>query len=150
VIPLDSYLKWSDLMNTFFSGYEINEKNNFIRTTAPTINYKGLISMLSKNYDPLIESAKPEELTNFENLLNVNGPMFLDEKSAVNKVMYSSFPRSGSTFFRKYLESITGVPTGSPYSNKIMANFALCVLGLKGEGHHKDDETWFVKSHFPV
>jgi hypothetical protein len=30
-----------------------------------------------------------------------------------NQIAYTSYPRSGNTFLRKYLENITGVATGS-------------------------------------
>lgn len=49
---------------------------------------------------------------------------------------------------RKYLESITGIVTGSTQPNDNTVNFAIMTSGLKGEGH-KDNDVWFVKSHFP-
>ncbi len=57
------------------------------------------------------------EIQAFESYISTHGSGFLDEMCKVNKVLYSSFMRSGSTFFRKYLEAITGVATGTPYSN---------------------------------
>ena len=63
-------------------------------------------------------------------------------------MIFSSFMRSGSTFFRKYLEAITGIATGSPFINKVMVNFSLEAMGFKGESHIAD--TWFLKSHFPI
>jgi len=83
-------------------------------------------------------SINSYEIKAFENYINTYGSGFLDELCKVPKVIYSSFMRSGSTFFRKYLENITGVATGTPYSNQIAVNFALAVMGFKGEGHHRD------------
>jgi len=37
---------------------------------------------------------------------------FLDGEP-IGKISYWTYPRSGNTFLRKYLELITGVPTGS-------------------------------------
>lgn len=97
-----------------------------------------------------ISNQTSSEIKAFEAYINNYGSGFLDELCKVPKIMYSSFLRSGSTFFRKYLESITGVATGTPYSNQVVVNFALAALGFKGEGHFRDDKTWFVKSHFPI
>lgn len=42
------------------------------------------------------------------------GAKFLDgKKNTGNKLAFISFPRSGNSFLRKYLESLTGVITGS-------------------------------------
>jgi hypothetical protein len=40
-------------------------------------------------------------------------------------VSYASYPRSGNTFLRKYLESITGIATGSDMVMKFTLNTAL-------------------------
>jgi hypothetical protein len=48
---------------------------------------------------------------------------FLDMKSVNNIVAYKSFPRSGNTFLRKYIELITGVPTGSEMPLSITGAF---------------------------
>lgn len=124
----------------------LNDINVFQRTTAPTLNYKTIIDVFMTK----VSAINSYEIKAFETYINNHGCGFLDELCKVPKVLYSSFLRSGSTFFRKYLESITGVATGTPYSNQIIVDFALAALGFKGEGHHKDEKTWFVKSHFPV
>lgn len=63
-----------------------------------------------------------------------------------NKVAFCSFPRSGNSFLRKYLEKLTGVTTGS--DNDIRGNICLMMAGLKGE-YIVDDSVWIVKSHHP-
>ena len=134
-------------MNSTFKGYMLNDINVFQRSTAPTLNYKTILDIFMTKTSSSFDSY---EIKAFESYITQNGCGFLDEMCKVPKVLYSSFLRSGSTFFRKYLESITGVATGTPYSNQIIVDFALAALGFKGEGHHKDEKTWFVKSHFPV
>ena len=43
---------------------------------------------------------------------------FLDGESiAGDRVCYQTFPRSGNTFLRKYMELITNVPTGTEQDN---------------------------------
>lgn len=71
-------------------------------------------------------------------------PTFLDGKSiSGDKTCYMTYPRSGNTFLRKYLELITGITTGS----EIEAN--VWHLPLIGE-HVVDDKVWVVKSHGPI
>ena len=44
-------------------------------------------------------------------------PKYLDETVPVhNKICYSSHPRSGNTFLRKFFESVTGISTGADMS----------------------------------
>jgi hypothetical protein len=74
--------------------------------------------------------------------------MFLDDKCEVPHVLYVSFMRSGNTFLRKYLESMTGIVTGSNCPNVFTVNFALAIAGLKGESY-TDNKVQFIKSHFP-
>jgi hypothetical protein len=56
--------------------------------------------------------------------------------------------RSGNTFFRKTLETLTGVCTGSNFPNNFTLNLALLAQGLKGE-QIIDNRVWLVKTHFP-
>jgi|LauGreDrversion4_2_1035121.scaffolds.fasta_scaffold1501881_1 hypothetical protein len=56
--------------------------------------------------------------------------------------------RSGNTLMRKYLESITGIATGSIYPNFYTMNFSLLAAGFKGETH-LDDSVWVFKAHHP-
>jgi hypothetical protein len=58
-----------------------------------------------------------------------------------------SYPRSGNTLLRKYLENITGIVTGG---DTIYAKLdkELVDSGLVGEGIF-DERTWIVKSHYP-
>ena len=63
------------------------------------------------------------------------------------KVSYSTYPRSGNTFLRKYIELISGIPTGSEmYPCQV---FPLYMHGLIGE-YTVDDSVWIVKSHDPI
>jgi hypothetical protein len=75
--------------------------------------------------------------------------MFLDGES-IDHVTFASFPRSGNTFCRKYLESILGIVTGSD-NHSMMSLFTMgCLLpGFKGE-FTVDNRVWVNKSHYPV
>ena len=99
-------------------------------------------------------------LSEDENLLESNKWMFddlqnskflqKDSKRTVgstgNIVCYSSFPRSGNSFLRKYFENITGVVTGSEMSLEF--NVDLQLMNFKGE-EITDESVWIKKSHDP-
>lgn len=63
-----------------------------------------------------------------------------------NKVAFCSFPRSGNTFLRRYLELLTGIQTGSDCT--LHLSVTLQMQGMGGE-HIADDTCWVVKSHSP-
>jgi len=72
---------------------------------------------------------------------------FLDGQSlSHNKVGFTSFPRSGNSFLRRYVEQLTGVTTGSAIS--LHTSTSLQINGLKGEGVI-NDTVWVAKSHHP-
>lgn len=74
--------------------------------------------------------------------------MFLDQSVDVPQIHFSSLMRSGNTFFRRTIETLTGVCTGSNLPNSISLNFALMAQGLKGE-QIIDNRVWLIKTHFP-
>ena len=74
-------------------------------------------------------------------------PKYLS-KNVFEKVVLASYPRSGNTLIRKYLEDITGIPTGSDFDQAFKRPHNLIDMGLKGEGT-LDEKVWIVKSHFP-
>jgi hypothetical protein len=63
-------------------------------------------------------------------------------------VLLASYPRSGNTLIRSYLERITGIYTGSDHRTDLKLNKDLYELGMTGEGR-LDDSVWIVKSHYP-
>ena len=66
-----------------------------------------------------------------------------------NQVAFTSFPRSGNTFLRRYLEEITGIYTGSDMLVEYTKNVQS--LGLAGEGTGCDDNlVWITKTHYPM
>lgn len=85
----------------------------------------------------------------FEKELAEWGPMFLDGE-AIDNVIFASFPRSGNTMTRKYLESILGICTGSD-NHTMMSLFTMetSLSGFKGE-FITDNKVWVNKSHFPI
>ena len=59
-----------------------------------------------------------------------------------------SFPRSGNTLLRAYLEKIMGLASGSDCDITKKLNKELLFNGLAGEGL-VDKRVWVVKTHYP-
>ena len=60
----------------------------------------------------------------------------------------TSYPRSGNTLIRSYLEKITSFYTGSDCDISRKLNKELLEMGMEGEGR-VDDSVWIIKTHFP-
>jgi len=63
-------------------------------------------------------------------------------------VILASYPRSGNTLVRAYIEKITGLVTGSDCDVTKKLNKELFTMGLNGEGI-VDNRVWVVKTHYP-
>lgn len=76
---------------------------------------------------------------------------FLNNKHDLNStgdvVAFMSYPRSGNSFLRRYLELITGIYTGSDI--QIDMCLSLQQMGLLGE-QTVDGHCWINKTHSPV
>jgi hypothetical protein len=60
----------------------------------------------------------------------------------------ASYPRSGNTLLRAYLEKIMGLTSGSDCDILKKLNKDLMLMGLAGEGL-VDKRVWIVKTHYP-
>jgi hypothetical protein len=110
--------------------------------SAPKLNFNELMQLFkSKDWTEMQEIEFEEKLENY-------GPLFLDETCQVNKINFTSYPRSGNSLTRKYLEDITGIITGSNMDNRYPRNLALTLCGFKGETVW-NDSVWVYKSHIP-
>ena len=65
-----------------------------------------------------------------------------------DSVIMSSYPRSGNTLLRAYLEKIMGLVSGSDCDITKKLNVALMNMGLAGEGL-VDKRVWVIKTHYP-
>lgn len=63
-------------------------------------------------------------------------------------VVIASYPRSGNTLIRAYIEKITGIVSGSDCDITKKLNQALMHMGLAGEGL-VDKRVLAVKTHYP-
>lgn len=72
----------------------------------------------------------------------------LDADTDLDTVVMSSYPRSGNTLLRAYLEKVMGLVTGSDCDITKKLNLELMNMGLAGEGL-VDKRVWVVKTHYP-
>ncbi|TNV78443.1 hypothetical protein FGO68_gene573 [Halteria grandinella] len=75
---------------------------------------------------------------------------FLDKQTSLSgfRTVFASFPRSGNSFLRRFLEQISGIHTGADVRVDGTLNLQMC--GLIGEGHVGVDDVWICKSHFAL
>lgn len=120
-----------------FPGYKLDKNNLVENISDKEINLEKHIELLlSKDLSLLADTSLFSGQAHF-----LNGSPF-------QAVSYTSYPRSGNTFLRKYLENITGIATGSDQLMKFTLNVTLQYSGFKGEGIVKD-KCWINKTHFP-
>jgi hypothetical protein len=74
--------------------------------------------------------------------------MYLDATAKTPKIAFASLMRSGNTFYRKFIEDITGVASGSNIEIMSSPQISFVAQGFKGESV-MDDRTFVVKTHFP-
>ena len=110
------------------------------RPVLPTCSFKGLKQDLLSPPD-----EKGEKLVK-------PSPKFLDLNEAESEdqdtVIMVSFPRSGNTLLRAYLEKIMGLTSGSDCDITKKLNKDLMLMGLAGEGL-VDKRVLIVKTHYP-
>lgn len=63
-------------------------------------------------------------------------------------IALTSYPRSGNTLIRTFIEKLTGVFTGSDCDRRRNLNRQLYEMGMKGEGVI-DKTVMVVKTHYP-
>jgi len=139
VTKQEGYYSYSDIFRMRFPiGYGCDSIGRVYPTTARRVNFSHLNNVLTSQDEAVFK----------ENSWIWDGEFrFLDGQSiSGNKIGFTSFPRSGNSFLRRYVEQITGITTGS--SINIHTSTSLQIMGLKGESHI-DDSVWIAKSHHP-
>lgn len=85
---------------------------------------------------------EPQQPFQFDDL------QFLSGEHKTSKTILSSYPRSGNTLIRSYIEKMIGIYTGSDCDKRRNLNKMLFEMGMKGEGLI-DDSVVLVKTHYP-
>jgi len=102
-----------------------------------------------KNWD--FQALKNDLLETGDEVKELPSLAFLDGLEAgtdQDAVVLTSYPRSGNTLLRGYLEKITGLVSGSDCDISKKLNVALMNMGLAGEGL-VDKRVWMIKTHYP-
>ena len=139
----EGYLSYSEMfMKQFGPAYGCNAAGKVYSKTARTVNFGLLTKVLkSKNENIFLENGyiwdgEFKFLDASHNLLNEG-----------SHVAFTSFPRSGNSFLRKFVEQVSGITTGS--AMPMHTATAIQIMGMKGEGHI-DNSIWVAKSHLPI
>jgi hypothetical protein len=109
------------------------------RPVLPTTSFEELKSNLLNKDESKKKLSKPE--LHFLDIENA-------EAEDQDTVIMTSFPRSGNTLLRAYLEKIMGLTSGSDCDITKKLNKDLMLMGLAGEGL-VDKRVWIVKTHYP-
>jgi hypothetical protein len=119
---------------------------------------KNFTEMRRKLLRPVSFSSIPEEVALLSAQIEkeISSPeyvSFLDynrdpSKTLNHSTLLTSYPRSGNTLIRTYIEKITGIFTGSDCDKRRNLNRQLFEMGMKGEGTI-DHTVSVIKTHFP-
>jgi len=135
-----TFEKFSERFLRMYPGYQLDKYMHIVaKPETSVINLKQLMCLLKSKDAQLWERCRW--------MFDPKHFRYLDgEANPSQKVAFCSFPRSGNTFLRKYLELITGIVTGA--DNTLHVNVCLQMQGCRGEDI-TDDSVWVVKSHSP-
>lgn len=112
-----TYEKFSERFLRLYPGYMLDKHMHVVaKPETPVINLKMLMSLLKSKDEALWNRSKW--------MFDPNHFRFLDgAPNKSQKVGFCSFPRSGNTFLRKYVELLTGIQTGA--DNTLHVNVSL-------------------------
>ena len=132
---------FSDRDEIKFPTYELGDNLRLIPgPDTPTVKFSWLKDLLlSKDLarNSELEWAS-KELRFLDGLDDLTG----------NRISFVSFPRTGNTMTRGYLETLTGIHTGSSMDLILTSSFQ--ISGMGGEDHVCDDkDVWITKTHWP-
>jgi len=112
----DSYSKFSEGVKRRYEGYDINKQQFVVNSKDDVLD----LDVLKK----LLTSTDLDQYDHIKSQIYGKTSRFLNGEESMN-IAYTSFPRSGNSFFRKLLENVTGVATGSDMVMLFMLNVAL-------------------------
>ena len=98
---------FSERFHRLYPGYQLDRHMHIVaKPGTPVINLKMLMGLLKSKDGELWERCKW--------MFDPKHFRYLDgEANPSQKVAFCSFPRSGNTFLRKYMELLTGIVTGA-------------------------------------
>lgn len=135
----EGFLTYSEKFRKLYgTEYAVGSDGSLIALTAKKVNFKTLHETLLSKDESKLEANKWMFDGEFR---------FCDGEKLPSKIGFLSFPRSGNSFLRRFLEQMTGIATGASVS--LHTSTTLQLQGMPGE-YIVDDRTWIVKSHQPM
>ena len=134
------YSSFSEKFNAKIgSRYEISADHTVaLKKGEKAVNFAKMIEILK---------SKDEQLYKDNQWIWDGDFRFFDGEKLPTKIAFNTYPRSGNSMLRRFLEQLTGASTGSTVS--LHTATSLQIQGLRGEGII-DDRTWIVKAHHPM
>lgn len=137
-----------------FDGFECFS-DRFERLHAAHYTLSSNLTMLPKkhltvNFNWLKELLLSKDISRLDLLTELgSNPKFLDKSVDLSgqNICFASYPRTGNTMLRTFLEQCTGIHTGADMPLEITAVFQ--ISGVTGEQHFADNSVWVTKSHYP-
>ena len=136
------FFNYTEGLRKKFPGYEMDSNNVVYNVSDREINLDDHWKLLLIDYNEKLYNEKVAD-----DSFGRTQAKFLS-KGLSDAISYTSYPRSGNTMLRKYLENITGIATGSDQIMKFTLNVSLQYQGFKGESIVKD-RCWINKTHYP-
>ncbi len=113
----ESYTTFSEGIRKRNEGYALDKDHMIYNESDKVLDAEELTQMLLSKDVENYEEAKQ--------FIYGKSSRFLDGKKKQLNISYTSYPRSGNTFLRKYFESVLGVATGSDMVMLFQLNVAL-------------------------
>ena len=131
---------FSDRYQRRFSNYQLVDRLRFQPgPDTPVLNWNHMKDLLLST-----DLSRAQEL----DWIDQGELRFLDgEGISGQEVAFQSFPRTGNSMMRKFLETATGIYTSSDMSLDI--TIMQQVAGLQGEELADTNLTWIKKTHWP-
>ncbi len=104
---------------------------------------RGTVGKLSNIRQTLLSKNRADAAT-----LEGVAPRCIEPDDGLPRVVFTGYPRCGSTFSRQLFEIISTVSTGSDGLTALTADFALQAGGFRAE-YATDYGSWIIKSHYP-
>jgi hypothetical protein len=136
------FFNYTEGLRKKFPGYELDKNNVIYNVSDKEINLDDHWKLLLTDFNEKLYNEKIAD-----DSFGRTQAKFLS-KGLSDAISYTSYPRSGNTMLRKYLENITGIATGSDQIMKFTLNVSLQYQGFKGESVVQD-RTWINKTHYP-
>ena len=133
---------FSDRYQRMFSQYKIGDRLRLLPgEKTPVVNFKQLKDILLSK-----DLSRASEL----DWIDAGELRFLDgEDMKGNMIAFQSFPRTGNSMLRRFLETISGLFTSSDMNLDIAIQ--LQMVGMLGEENVTDTNlTWITKTHWPI